>query len=91
MNQREIDVLNVLWESEVPMSLTDILNTRPGLIKSTVAAILAKLLREHLIEVAGIAYSGKVLCRTYRPSEASKDKILTSITESYNNVRHIIP
>ena len=61
MNQREIDVLNVLWESDNAMSLADILSARPELIKSTVAATLAKLLKENLVEISGIAYSGKVL------------------------------
>ena len=40
MNQRELDVLNILWETDTPMSLADILAARPDLIKSTVAAIL---------------------------------------------------
>lgn len=91
MNQREVDVLNILWGSEIPLSLTDILNINPDLVKSTVAAILAKLLKEQLIEVAGITYSGKVLCRTYRPTAISKEKIVSSLTENYNKVSNIIP
>ncbi|MBD5480039.1 MAG: BlaI/MecI/CopY family transcriptional regulator [Lachnospiraceae bacterium] len=91
MNQREIDVLNVLWESDNAMSLADILSARPELIKSTVAATLAKLLKENLVEISGIAYSGKVLCRTYRPTPASKEKVLKTFTQEYNNIRCIIP
>ena len=91
MTQREIDILSTLCESDSAMSLADILNARPDLIKSTVAATLAKLLKEKLIEVNGIAYSGKVLCRTYRPTPASKDKVLISLAEDYNTVRKIVP
>lgn len=91
MNQREVDVLNVLWESNAAMSLADILNARPELVKSTVAAILAKLLKENLVEISGIAYSGKVLCRTYRPTPASREKILEAFTREYRNIRSIIP
>lgn len=90
MTQREIDILSTLCESDRAMSLADILNARPDLIKSTVAATLAKLLNEKLIEVDGIAYSGKVLCRTYRPTPASKDKVLISLAEDYNSVRKMI-
>lgn len=91
MNQRELDVLNILWETDSPMSLADILAARPDLIKSTVAAILAKLLREKLIQIEGIAYSGKVLCRTYRPTELSREKALDSVAKDYNNVCNIVP
>ena len=75
MNPRELDVLNILWRSDEPMMATDIVNAKLGLTQSTVTAVLRKLLADNLVEVVGITHSGRVLSRTYRPTEASRELI----------------
>ena len=69
---------------------TDIVNARKGLTQSTVTAVLRKLLNENLVEVVGITHSGRVLSRTYRPTEASRNIILQDFTESYNSFSYVI-
>lgn len=69
LNPRELDVLNILWKSEEAMTSTDIVNEMRGLTQSTVIAVLRKLLKDDLVEVCGVTHSGKVLSRTYRPTE----------------------
>lgn len=90
MNPREMDVLNILWKSEAPLMATDIVNAGEGLTQSTVTAVLRKLLHANLVEVVGVTHSGKVLSRTYRPTEASKKVILDSFTENYNYFKNVI-
>lgn len=90
MNPRELDVLNILWKSDEPMMATDIVNAKAGLTQSTVTAVLRKLLKDNLVEVVGITHSGRVLSRTYRPTEASRDVILQDFTESYNSFSDVI-
>ncbi len=90
MNPRELDVLDILWKSDEPMMATDIVNAKTGLTQSTVTAVLRKLLNENLVEVVGITHSGRVLSRTYRPTEASRDIILQDFTESYNSFSNVI-
>lgn len=90
MNPRELDVLNILWQSDEPMMATDIVNARVGLTQSTVTAVLRKLLNENLVEVVGITHSGRVLSRTYRPTEISRDVILQDFTDSYNSFSNVI-
>lgn len=90
MNPRELDVLNILWQCDEPMMATDIVNMGQGLTQSTVTAVLRKLLHANLVEVVGVTHSGKVLSRTYRPTEASRDIILKDFTDSYNCFRSII-
>ena len=80
MNPKELEVLKLLLRSENAMSLPDILNVQPTLVKSTTAASLAKLLKDELIEVAGIGHSGKVICRTYRPTEHSRKFLAEKIS-----------
>lgn len=83
MNERELDVLNLLWKSEEPMMATDIVNAGNGLTQSTVTAVLRKLLNAGLVEVAGVTHSGKVLSRTYVPTEESKKVILQDFVDRY--------
>ncbi len=91
MNPRELDVLNILWKTDEPMTSTDIVNEQRGLTQSTVIAVLRKLLKEELVEVAGVTHSGKVLSRTYRPTEASRDLILRNFQDDYRNFSNVIP
>ena len=90
LNQRELDVLNILWKSEEPMTSTDIVNEMRGLTQSTVIAVLRKLLKDNLVEVCGVTHSGKVLSRTYRPTEASREVILNNFATDYANFRNVI-
>jgi len=90
MNPKEIEVLKILMHAEEPMSLPDFFKVEPALVKSTVAAALAKLLREGNIEVVGIAYSGKAICRTYRPTAQAKDALQNSITSGYNGISEFV-
>ena len=90
LNQRELDVLNILWSSDEPMTAIDIVNKGHGLTQSTVTAVLRKLLNAGTVEVQGVTHSGKVLSRTYRPTESSKDIILDNFTEGYANFNDVV-
>lgn len=91
LNPRELDVLNILWKTDEAMTSTDIVNEQRGLTQSTVIAVLRKLLKDNLVEVAGVTHSGKVLSRTYRPTEESKEVIMRNFAGDYANFRNVIP
>ena len=91
MNPRELDVLSILWQSEEPMMATDIVNAGTGLTQSTVTAVLRKLLRAKLVDVVGVTHSGKVLSRTYRPTESSRELIMQDFVDNYKCFSCIIP
>ena len=91
LNPRELDVLNVLWKkSDDALTSTDIVNEQRGLTQSTVIAVLRKLLQDNLVEVAGVTHSGKVLSRTYRPTEESKNVILQNLAEQYSHFKNVV-
>jgi predicted transcriptional regulator len=90
LNVRELDVLNILWKHDEAMTAIEIVNEKNGLTQSTVTAVLRKLLKAELVEVAGVTHSGKVLSRTYRPTEASKEIILENFTEDYRSFTNVI-
>lgn len=91
LNDREFDVLNILWKFKKPMTSTDIVNEMRGLTQSTVIAVLRKLLKDELVEVNGVTHSGKVLSRTYCPTEKSKEVLLNDFIELYQKFRSVVP
>lgn len=90
LNQRELDILNILWDARVPMTSTDIVNAGKGLSQSTVQTVLRKLLKGKLVRVSGITHSGNVLSRTYEPEEVSKDVIKQKFIEDYESFQNIV-
>ena len=90
LNTRELDILNILWNSGVPMTSSDIVNAGRGLSQSTVQAVLRKLLNANLVKVSGITHSGNVLSRQQEPEASSKNIILHQFLEDYRNFSNII-
>lgn len=90
LNPRELDVLNILWKSDEPMTSTDIVNQQRGLTQSTVIAVLRKLLSDELVEVTGVTYSGKVLSRTYRATEKSRKVIMDNFADDYASFKNVV-
>ena len=90
INPRELEILNILWNSEEPMTSSQIVNVGDMLSQSTVQTVLRKLLKAKLVEVTGVTYSGNVLSRTYKPSETSRDVILQKFVDDYNGCRNTI-
>lgn len=90
LNPRELDVLNILWKSDEPMTSTDIVNQQRGLTQSTVIAVLRKLLNEKLVEITGVTYSGKVLSRTYRATEESRNAIMDYFANDYASFKNVV-
>ena len=83
LTSREVDIMNILWASEKPLIASEIADSRPDLTVNTVQAVLRKLLKYQLIEVADIVYSGTVLSRSYRPTITSEEFALHEVTSDY--------
>ena len=90
MNGRELDVLDILWKQGEPMTATDITFAGKGLTQSTVTAVLRKLLQMKYVEVVGVTHSGKVLSRTYRPTEAAREAIIDYMLDETRQFSNIV-
>ena len=86
LTNREIDILNILWNNQEAMVASDIVKEDDTLTINTVQATLRKLLKKNLIEVADIVYSGTVLCRSYRPSMDSKEFALQEFAVQFQKL-----
>ena len=91
LSAREMDVLNILWKSKNPRTSTDIVNEMRGLTQSTVIAVLRKLSNDKLVEVQGVVHSGKVLSRTYRPTEQSRQVLIDNFLQLYRLFYAVVP
>ena len=89
LNQREMDVLSILWKNDEALTAVDIVNAKKGLTQSTVTAVLRKMLKAGWIDAVGVTYSGKVLSRTYRPMESSLEVIRNHFMELYDRVSYV--
>lgn len=79
LTSREVDIMNILWTSGKPLIASEIADCRPDLTINTVQAVLRKLLKYQLVEVADIVYSGTVLSRSYRPTITSEEETIDEL------------
>lgn len=66
LNNREIDVMSILWSTDIPLSVNEI-SEKGKISKNTVSPIIKKLLGKNLIKVEDVFMSGKNLTRKYKP------------------------
>lgn len=90
MNQREVEVLDIICAADKPLISSDIVEYKHDLTQSTVIAVLRKLTNEKVVEVAGVTHSGKVLSRTYIPTEKAKDAVKNHYIELFQQTKHIL-
>lgn len=86
LTNRDLDILTVLWNSSKSMTASEITSANPDLKINTVQAVLRKLLKNNVIEVSDIVYSGTVLSRSYAPKISRKDFALFKLTSEYHNL-----
>ena len=91
LSKREMDILNILWQAEAPLVASEIAKEDETLTINTVQATLRKLLKKELVQVADIVYSGTVLCRSYRPTEASRDLALRGFAAQFHSFKKMVP
>ena len=86
LTRKELDILYVLWGTDEALSATKITEQAPDLNKNTVNALLRKLLRNGLIRVDDIGYSGTVLTRKYQAVLSHEEYMRQSIAEDTKKV-----
>ena len=83
LTNRDMDIMNVLWESSESMTASQIVEAGPSLTINTVQAVLRKLLKRELIQIDKIVYSGTVLCRSYLPAITADEFSLSHFNQEY--------
>lgn len=86
LSPRDIDILNILWDTEKNMTASEIVSKDASLTMNTVQAVLRKLLKQNLIQIAEIVYSGKVLSRSFRPTLTPDDFAAYQLTSEFQRL-----
>lgn len=73
LNSNERDIMYVLWESNRPLTASEIVEAKKGLTIPTVQRLLKKLLEKNYVEVSEIVQVGKALARSYKPQKSIEE------------------
>lgn len=85
LTNRDMDVLEILWDNNEPLTVTQIVSKGDdGLTVNTVNAVVRKLLKLKLVEVADIVYNNTSLCRSFRPTPEARETILAFFTNEFD-------
>lgn len=68
LTKSELATMQILWDSEKPLSIKDIPLTNPTLNPNTVAVAIKNLLKKGAVQVADITYHGAALTRLFEPA-----------------------
>ena len=90
LNRRELEILNILFSLDQPLTAAQIVNAGDGLSQSTVQAVIRKLMAAELIEEKGITYSGNVLSRTFGVTERSREVLNQYFINYFRTFKSII-
>ena len=90
LTNRELEVMQVLWDSDQPLAATDIPERNSSLNLSTVQVALRKLMEKSYIKVADIVYHNTVLTRVYEPVLTQEDYMIDYLKASSLNAESIV-
>ena len=81
LSEREMNVMQVLWKYEKPMTVTEIVESEKELTTPTVHTVLRKLLDKGYVQVIDTVQTGKVFARRYKAKKTQDEEIEEKIKE----------
>ena len=88
LSEREMNVMQVLWKYEKPMTVTEIVESEKELTTSTVDTVLRKLLDKGYVQVIDTVQTGKVFARRYKAKKTQDEEIEEKIEKCMKNSRN---
>ena len=86
ITSKQLEVMQVLWNTERPLTASEITNSNPMLNINTVQVCIRQLLKKEYIKVADIVYSGTVLCRSYSPAITKQDYVTVFFSDNIGDM-----
>ncbi len=74
LTKRQLDIMRILWASEIPMKASEIAQVNGGCSIDSVQPIIKSLIKKGLVEVDEVVYSRNVLARKFKAT-VSADSI----------------
>lgn len=89
LKPKEHDILCIMLNSQKPLTASGIVQSGTDLTMNTVQAVIRKLLKMGLVEVADIVYSGNVLSRAFKTTASAPEIIQELFAEDYRQFQKI--
>ena len=86
ITSKQLEVMQVLWSTERPLTASEITNSNPVLNINTVQVCIRQLLKKEYIKVADIVYSGTVLCHSYSPAITKQDYVTAFFSDNIGDM-----
>ena len=92
MSQKELDVLAIIFHSESPMTISDVVKTNPQeYTLNIVKPIVRKLIQLQMIEDCGFTYRGTSIARKFVPTKQAHIVLEGIFQQEYQNYRKVFP
>lgn len=92
MSQKELDVLAIIFHSEGPMTISDVVKTNPQeYTLNIVKPIVRKLIQLQMIEDCGFTYRGTSIARKFVPTKQAHIVLEGIFQQEYQNYRKVFP
>ncbi|MGJ4851863.1 BlaI/MecI/CopY family transcriptional regulator [Bacillota bacterium Meth-B3] len=91
LTSKEQEVLKLLMDSDRALTASEMVARDAVLNINTVQTVLRSLLKKGFIEVADIVYSGKVLCRNYKPTAQATEATFDAFVSQFHRLRRNVP
>ena len=88
LSEREMNVMQVLWKYEKPMTVTEIVESEKELTTPTVHTVLRKWLDKGYVQVIDTVQTGKVFARRYKAKKTQDEEIEEKIEKCMKNSRN---
>lgn len=89
LKPKEHDILCIMLNSPKSLTASEIVQSGSDLTMNTVQAVIRKLLKMGLVEVADIVYSGNVLSRAFKTTSSAPEIIQELFAEDYRQFQKI--
>ena len=76
ISNKERDILSLMWKANEALTAKQICDLNEELVMSTVQTSLRSLLKQELIKVDEVVFSGKALSRSYIPTVSQEEFIV---------------
>lgn len=86
LTKRELEVMRILWESEKPLMVSEIVQRDKNGTIYSVQRIIQNLIKKDMVAVDSIAYNKKALGRTFKPLVSSESIELDNMREMFSKM-----
>lgn len=85
LTKKELEIMQILWEQQEPLSARDIVRVNPDLSQNTVQSVLSKLLKKQIIVNSGYGKTSTNITREYKALLSEEDYLEQNISRSAIN------